>query len=49
MILPHTTADILNVWMTQYKYIWCKISKVIQHVSKYTINYLNIGVNTKNT
>ena len=47
MILPHTTADILNVWMTLYKYIWCKISEIIQSISKYTINYLNIRINTK--
>ena len=47
MILPHTTADILNVWMTQYKYNDVKSQKVIQNISKYTINYLNIGINTK--
>ena len=47
MILPHTIADILNAWMTHYKYNNVKSQKVIQNISKYTINYLNIGINTK--
>ena len=33
--------------MTQYKYNDVKSQKVIQNISKYTINYLNIGINTK--
>ena len=47
MILAHTTADILNAWMTQYKYNDVKSQKIIQNISKYTINYLNLGINTK--
>ena len=47
MILSHTTADILNARMTQYKYNDVKSQKVIQYISKYTINYLNIGINAK--
>ena len=33
--------------MTHYKYNDVKSQKVIQNISKYTINYLNIGINTK--
>ena len=33
--------------MTQYKYNDVKSQKVIQNISKYIINYLNIGINTK--
>ena len=47
MILPHTTADILNVWMTNTNTYDVKSQKLIQNVSKYIINYLNIGINTK--
>ena len=47
MILSHTTADILNARMTQYKYNDVKSQKIIQNISKYTINYLNIGINAK--
>ena len=47
MILPHTAADILNVGMTQYKYNDVKSQKLIQNISKYIINYLYIGINTK--
>ena len=47
MILSHTMADILEAWMTQYKYNDVKSQKVIQNISKYTINYLNVGINIK--
>ena len=47
MILSHTTADILNVSMTQYKYNYVKSQKLIHHAPKCIINYLNRGINTK--
>ena len=33
--------------MTQYKYNDVKSHKVIQNISKYIIDQLNIGINTK--
>ena len=33
--------------MTQYNYNDVKSQKVIQNISKYTINHLNIGINIK--